>query len=552
MHEVLEFVFADSALKADTGSSAPRTFGEAVSRPDGQHFLQAAVDEVKALVDNGTFIVRERRPTDRPIGSRWVFLVKQKADGCIDRYKGRVVAQGFSQRPGFDFTETWAPTAKMASIQAILATAGFEDWDIEQVDISSAFLNGELEEDITMKVFDGLRQIRPDLFPEGSKDDRDWVLALERALYGLRQSPLQWHKKLTAVMSELGFKKIESDSSIFVFLDEETGTRVIAPAYVDDITVTGTNSVKIAWTKAELKKHFKLRDMGPVDFFLGIQVIRDCPNRTIQLSQRQAIVDILHKFNMGTCQSVSTPLDPGVKLSIADSPKSKKEELAMRNIPYREAVGSLLYISIATRPDISYAVGVLSRFSSNPGMAHWNAVKHLMRYLQGTKDFKLTYAPDGSSDRFTTYSDADFAGEPDSKRSTSGYVIKMGTGAVSWASRLQSIQTLSTTEAEYVSAVAAAQEALWMKNLFFEMGFPIDSIPLCMDNQSAIQVAKNPEHHGRMKHLDLRHLWLRHTVASGAINVRYIPTGDMPADCLTKAFSKPKMEIARKQLGLSL
>ncbi len=171
----------------------------------------------------------------------------------------------------------------------------------------------------------------------------------------------------------------------------------------------------------------------------------------------------------------------------------------MRNIPYREAVGSLLYISIATRPDISYAVGVLSRFSSNPGMAHWNAVKHLMRYLQGTKDFKLTYAPDGPSDRFTTYSDADFAGEPDSKRSTSGYVIKMGTGAVSWASRLQSIQTLSTTEAEYVSAVAAAQEALWMKNLFFEMGFPIDSIPLCMDNQSAIQVAKNPEHHGRMK-----------------------------------------------------
>ncbi len=154
----------------------------------------------------------------------------------------------------------------------------------------------------------------------------------------------------------------------------------IAPAYVDDITVTGTNSAKIAWTKAELKKHFKLRDMGPVDFFLGIQVIRDRPNRTIQLSQRQAIVDILHKFNMGSCHPVATPLDPGVKLSIADSPKSKKEELEMRNIPYREAVGSLLYISIATRPDISYAVGVLSRFSSNPGMAHWKAVKHLMHY----------------------------------------------------------------------------------------------------------------------------------------------------------------------------
>ncbi len=200
VHEVLELVFADSALKADTGSSAPRTFGEAVSRPDGQHFLQAAVDEVKALVDNGTFIVREQHPTDCPIGSRCVFLVKRKADGSIDRYKGCVFAQGFSQRPVLTSLRLGAPTAKMASIRAILATAGFEDWDIEQVDISSAFLNGELEEAITMKVFDGLRQIRPDLFPEGSKDDRNWVLALERALYGLRQSPLQWHKKLTAVM----------------------------------------------------------------------------------------------------------------------------------------------------------------------------------------------------------------------------------------------------------------------------------------------------------------------------------------------------------------
>lgn len=177
----------------------------------------------------------------------------------------------------------------------------------------------------------------------------------------------------------------------------------------------------------------------------------------------------------------------------------------MRSIPYREAVGSLLYIAICTRPDISYAVGVLSQFSSNPGMKHWTAVKHLMRYLKTTMDYKLTYAPDGSSDRFITYSDADFAGEHDSKRSTSGYVVKMGTRVVSWASRLQNIQTLSTTEAEYVSAVAAAQEVLWMKNLFFEFGYPIDTVPLHMDNQSAIQVAKNPEHHGRMKHLVLHH-----------------------------------------------
>ena len=211
-----------------------------------------------------------------------------------------------------------------------------------------------------------------------------------------------------------------------------------------------------------------------------------------------------------------------------------------------------MYLAIGTRPDISYAVGVLSRFSSNPGMAHWKAVKHLMRYLKGTMDLKLTYAPDGSKTRFSTFSDADFAGEHDSKRSTSGYVVKMGTGAVSWASRLQTIQTLSTTEAEYISAVAAAQEALWMRNLFTEMGFPIRACPLYIDNQSAIQVAKNPQHHGRMKHLDLRYYWLRHTVAAGVLSLHYLPTAEMPADCLTKAFTKDKMAIARKQLGLCL
>ena len=353
-------------------------------------------------------------------------------------------------------------------------------------------------------------------------------------------------------MGELGFKKIESDSSIFVFLDEETDTRVIAPVYVDDITIAGKDGAKIAWVKSELKKHFKLRDLGPAEFLLGIHIIRDRAKRTIQLSQRQAVVDILHKFNMADAAPVHTPLNPSVKLTAADAPKSKEDEYEMRNIPYREAVGSMMYLAISTRPDIAYAVGVLSRFSSNPGLSHWKAVKHLMRYLKATMDLKLTYAPTRSPDRFTTYSDADFAGCDDSKRSTSGYVVKMGTGAISWASRLQTIQTLSTTEAEYVSAVAAAQEMLWLRNLFAEMGYPADSLPLCMDNRSAIQVAKNPEHHGRMKHLDLRYYWLRHTVESGVIRLQDVRSEDMVADCLTKALGKVKMFTAQEQLGLRL
>ena len=423
--------------------------------------------------------------------------------------------------------------------------------EIESVDISTAFLNGDLQEDITMDVFEGLRDMRQDLFRKGGpKNDSGWVLELNKALYGLKQSPRMWHQKLHSAMTEMGFKLVECDNSIWVFLKGKT--RIIVPVYVDDITIAGESKSEVKWVKDELKRRFKLRDLGPVFFLLGVHVTRDRSKRMLSLSQRQAIVDMLKKFDMEDCKPVGTPLDPGSKLSIADSPQTIEDVAVMRSKPYAEAVGTLMYIAIATRPDIAYAVGVLSRFSSNPGVAHWKAVQHLFRYMQATKDLKLTYAPDPSqTDLFTTYCDADFAGNIDNKRSTSGYVVKIGTGAVSWSSRLQSFNTLSTTESEYVAAVAAGQEILWLRNLFMELGFPVDSgLPLCIDNQSALSVAKNPEHHGRMKHLDLRFYWLRGTVHSGLITLRYVPTAEMPADVMTKPLARIKVAEMRGLLGL--
>jgi len=210
-----------------------------------------------------------------------------------------------------------------------------------------------------------------------------------------------------------------------------------------------------------------------------------------------------------------------------------------------------MYLAVATRPDISYAVGVLARFSKNPGLQHWKAVKHLFRYLKGTMDLKLTYAPDPDSDElFTTYSDADHGGNPDNGRSTGGYVVKMGTGAVSWSSRLQSIVALSTTEAEYVASTSAGQEILWFRNLFHEFGYDLtSSSSLHIDSRSALSVAKNPEHHGRMKHLDLRFYWLRNEVEKGTISVVHVQTDAMPADILTKALARVKVEEMVSMLG---
>ena len=549
--ELFDLVLGEMAMKAGASPDHPRTLAEALRRPDGEFWYKCAQDEILALEENGVFTVRQRKPGDRPVGSRWVFRIKRKADGSIERRKGRVVAQGFSQRPGFDFHETFASTARWAALRAILALASFEDMEIESVDISSAFLNGDLEENITMKVFEGLQDIRPELFKDGPKDPSAWVLELHKSLYGLKQSPRMWNQKLHKAMSEIGFARVKCDHSIWVYAKDDI--RIIVPVYVDDITIVSkpSGSLNAKWVKDELKKRFKLRDLGPTSFLLGVEVVRDRAKRSLTLSQRQCIIDTLAKYGMSDCNPVSTPLDPSIRLDKSMAPQTEEEVAYMQQIPYREAVGSLMYIAIATRPDIQFSVGILSRFSSNPGPKHWESVKHLFRYLQGSKDYKLTYAPDpSSSSLFTTYCDADFAGDKGTTRSTSGYVVKMGTGAVSWASRLQSLVTLSTTEAEYVSAVAAGQEMLWLHNLFTELGYPTTGLPLCIDNQSALSVTKNPEHHGRMKHLDLRFYWLRDVVYSGTIAVRYIPTADQPADILTKSLGKSKVILAREQLGL--
>jgi hypothetical protein len=234
------------------------------------------------------------------------------------------------------------------------------------------------------------------------------------------------------------------------------------------------------------------------------------------------------------------------------SPTSAQEIEGMRSIPYTQAVGALMYLAVATRPDIAYSVGVLARFNKNPGMQHWKAVKHLFRYLKGTLDYRLTYSRTSpSSELFTTYSDADHGGNPDNGRSTSGYIVKMGNGAISWSSRLQGIVALSTTEAEYVAATSAGQEILWLRNLLGELGYKFSSpSSLYIDNQSALSVAKNPEHHGRMKHLDLRLYWLRDEVEKGNINLIHLRTDEMPADIMTKAMGRIKVGEMVKMIGL--
>src|SRR6201992_3423355 len=390
---------------------------------------------------------------------------------------------------------------------------------------------------------------QPDGFQQGDKKD---VLHLLKSLYGLKQAGRNWYKLLDKVLQQMGFKKVLCDHSIWVF--DKDGVRIIVPVYVDDLTIVSKSSPAIDNLIAELQKHFKLRSLGDIEFPLGVKGVRECSKRTIKLSQRQYILDMLSRYGFSDCSPVSTPMNPGTRLSSSQSPSTPQELEEMRNVPYAHAVGSLLYLAISTRPDIAYTVGVLGRFNANPGVAHWNAVKHLFRYLKGTLDWELVFTPDKDfslQDPFQAFTDSDHGGDKDTGKSTGAYIIKMGSGAISWSSKLQSIVTLSTTEAEYISSVTTGQEILWLRNLFTELGYPPQKTStLNIDNQSALNVAKNPEHHGRMKHLDLRYYWLRDVVEHGTITLKYCPTEDMPADLLTKPLDKTRNLELSEKLGL--
>jgi hypothetical protein len=530
----------EHAYQTVAGPTAPRTFAEAMKRPDADLWQKAAQDEMDAHLENGTWELVKLPPGRKAIGSKWVFKVKHNSDGSIERYKARVVAKGYSQRPGLDFGETFAPTTKWASLRTIFALAALEDLELETIDISTAYLNGVMAKDheVYMQQAEGFQQHGP-----------EWVCRLLKGLYGLKQGGRLWYERLDQVLSGMGFKRTNSDHSVYVWVRGEV--KVIVPIFVDDLTLASKSKAAIAEVKQELKKHFKVRELGPTSFLLGVDVSRHRPNHTLSLSQRQYTLDILERFGFQDCAPVTTPMDASVKLSQDMAPKTPEDEEKMRGVQYTNAVGALMYLAVCTRPDIAHAVSVLSRFNSNPGPTHWLAVKRVFRYLKGSLDYKLTFKPGPSTELFQSYVDADHGGNPDNGHSTTGYVIKMGTGAVSWSSKQQPIVALSTTEAEYVAAVSAATEVIWLRHFLSELGYSFPSpSTLHIDNQSAISVAKNPEHHGRMKHLDLRFFWLRDAVHSKTLAVQYIPTGDMPADILTKPLERVKFNGGRSMLGV--
>ena len=535
-----ELAVALVEFTAEAEALEPTSLADAKRRPDWPRWEEGIRKVLATLQAAGTWELADLPTGANLVGSKWVFRAKKDAAGNIVRYKARLVAQGYSQVPGVDYFDTYAPVANLASIRTVLALAARLDLELHQIDIKGAYLNGELTTDEVIY----MRQ------PPGfeSKEHPRQVCRLRKTLYGLKQSGRRWYQKLVEILvDKLGLTQCDVDQAVF-FTRTKAGELIIIVVHVDDCTIAASSINTILRIKEQLRAHVEITDLGELHWLLGIEVTRNRDNRTISLSQKSYLESIIRRFNFEDLKPVSNPMEPSTKLHSGQSPSTGAEYAAMTHIPYREAVGSLMYASLGTRPDISYAVTTVSRFSSNPGQIHWDAVRRIYRYLSGTKELKLTYG--GVESVLAGYADADGSMAED-RRAVSGYAFLIDGGAVSWSSKRQEIVSLSTTESEYVAATHASKEALWLRSLISQIFEPItEPTTLFSDNQSAIALTKDHQYHARTKHIDIRFHFIRWIIEEGKLRLVFCPTGDMLADTLTKALPSPKVKHFASQLGL--
>lgn len=516
--------------------TTPETYSEAVNGPNAAKWRKAIRKELDAHQRNGTWTLVPREPKQKTIKSKWVFkVVRNQADAASEEPKARLCAKGFMQREGHDYTETFSPVVRYDSLRVLLAHITAEDLEMISFDVCTAFLYGELQERILMEVPEG---VEVNCEVSGSV-----VCELKKSLYGLKQAPRCWNAKFKSFLYRFNFKECEADRCVFV--SEYGDHKIYLALFVDDGLLASSSVVSLNKILSEFKKEFSIT-VGDASYFVGLQIQRNRVNKTMFVNQSMYLEQTLEKYGMNESKPMCVPADHNVKLQSAD-PECKRECVA----PYREAIGSLMFMAIVSRPDIAYSVNLLSKYLNNFDVNHWNAVKRVLAYLSGSRDVGLMYRQTGDESPVVGYSDADFASDVDTRRSTTGYVFCMSGGPVTWSSQRQKLVTLSTTESEYVAAAAAAKEVCWLRKLLSGIGYRCDKrTVLYVDNQSAIKLVKNPQFHKRTKHIDIRYHFIREKHESGELEVKYVPSESQLADIYTKALPRDRFLYLRDSLGI--
>lgn len=512
-------------------TSDPLTYREAMSRPDAKQWEITMKEEIKSQMENKTWILVERPSNRKVVKCKWVYLIK--IDG---RYKARLVAKGFTQIEGIDFQETFSPVARYEAIRFLLAHAALENWELEAMDIKTAFLHGELNEEIYME--------QPEGFVKKGQETK--VCKLQKAIYGLKQASRTWNEKLHQTLLEQGYKRTRSDAGVYVYHHDQA--EVILIVYVDDLLHMSSSTSEIKRMKKLLADKFQMRDLGPASSFLGMRITRDRSKKLLTIDQQNYTESIISRFQMDNAKPRRTPLPEGIHLQ--KGPPGYRAEASKRTY-YQQMIGSLIYLMIGTRPDIAWAVSRLSQYMQDPTAEHITAVHHVFHYLRHTADYKIQYQGSGQSG-LIGYSDADWGEDRDTRCSTTGFVFLMADGAVTWTSRMQKTVARSMTEAEYMALSEACSEIAWLKSLQKEIGYGTSSpTPLVSDNQGGIFLAINPAHDRRLKHVDIRYHFIREYVEGKRVTIVYISTNNMIADILTKPLERVKFEYFRERLGLS-
>lgn len=510
---------------------ATKTFQEAMTGQNATQWAKAVKEELDAHERSSTWTLVTRAESQKTIDSKWLFKVKTNPEGKPVRHKARLCARGFRQEHGVDYYETFSPVVRYDSLRVLLATVAQQDLEITQFDVQSAFLNGELKETIYMEVPEGL-------VVEGEAEEdsevKRVVCKLERPLYGLKQAPRCWNQKFTRFLNEFNLKECDADKCVFV--GSVRGEKVYLALFVDDGLVAASSKQTLDKIVTKLESAFRIT-ISDSSMFVGVQIARNRAEKSLVIHQSSYTKKIIEKFGMRDANSGSVPADPHAILSITETDESKETT----NVPYREAVGSLVFLATVSRPDISYAVNVVSKYLGEHNQSHWRAVRRIFAYLVGTVSTGIEYRDGGSMSELVGFSDADYAGDVDTRRSTTGFVFCLADGAVTWSSQRQKMVTLSTTEAEYVAACAAAKESVWLRKLLSDIGHPCTKeTVLYVDNESAIQLVKNPVYHKRTKHIDVRFHYTRERVENKEIIVTRIDSENQRADIFTKALHRDR------------
>ncbi|CAM8969523.1 unnamed protein product [Rhodiola kirilowii] len=488
-------------------------------------------EEMKSLMTNNTWTFVKKPEGKRIVKCKWLLRLKEGMnEGDPPRFKARLVAKGFTQKEGVDYTEICSPAVKFKTIRIMLSLVAVYDLELEQMDVKTAFLHGELDEEIYMDQ------------PVGFLDNRypEHVCYLNKSLYGLKQSPRLWYIRFDTYVLSLGFIRSEFDTC-FYFSDLKNEP-VYLLLYVDDILLISKSAAKIVKLKSDLNREFDMKDLGKVRKILGMIIERDRKNCFLKLHQKPYLEKVVNKYGNLDSKMVKIPLAPHFLSSKNQSPKTDSEIVRMESVPYANVIGSLMYAMISTRPDLAYAISLLSRFMSNPGMDHWLALKHIVAYVRSTLDVGLCYSKRKDMLELVGYVDADFGEDRDCRKSITAFYITFGMNCISWKSQMKSIVAMSTTESEYIALSESVKEAMWLRGLLSECKLFHGSPIVFSDSQSALCLARNHVYHERSKHIDIKYHFLRQHVESGTLKLLKVDTSQNPADMDTKIITSFKFK----------